>query len=127
MDNTIEEAKKQGYVETLFHRRRYIPELQSKNYMVRQFGTRAAMNTPIQGTAADIMKIAMIKVYKALKDEGLQAKIVLQVHDEMMIEAPENEVEKVKEILEQCMQSATTLKVPLIAEVSVADNWYDCK
>ena len=69
----------------------------------------------------------MIKVYKALKDEGLQAKIVLQVHDEMMIEAPENEVEKVKEILEQCMQSATTLKVPLIAEVSVADNWYDCK
>ena len=127
MDNTIEEAKKQGYVETLFHRRRYIPELQSKNYMVRQFGNRAAMNTPIQGTAADIMKIAMIKVYKALKDEGLQAKIVLQVHDEMMIEAPENEVEKVKEILEQCMQSATTLKVPLIAEVSVADNWYDCK
>ena len=127
MDNTIEEAKKQGYVETLFHRRRYIPELQSKNYMVRQFGTRAAMNTPIQGTAADIMKIAMIKVYKALKDEGLQAKIVLQVHDEMMIEAPENEVEKVKEILEQCMQSATTLKVPLIAEVSVANNWYDCK
>ena len=127
MDNTIEEAKKKGYVETLFHRRRYIPELQSKNYMVRQFGNRAAMNTPIQGTAADIMKIAMIKVYKALKDEGLQAKIVLQVHDEMMIEAPENEVEKVKEILEQCMQSATTLKVPLIAEVSVADNWYDCK
>lgn len=127
MDNTIEEAKKQGYVETLFHRRRYIPELQSKNYMVRQFGNRAAMNTPIQGTAADIMKIAMIKVYKALKDEGLQAKIVLQVHDEMMIEAPENEVEKVKEILEQCMQSATTLKVPLIAEVSVANNWYDCK
>ena len=127
MDNTIEEAKKKGYVETLFHRRRYIPELQSKNYMVRQFGTRAAMNTPIQGTAADIMKIAMIKVYKALKDEGLQAKIVLQVHDEMMIEAPENEVEKVKEILEQCMQSATTLKVPLIAEVSVANNWYDCK
>ena len=127
MENTIEQAKKDGYVETLFHRRRYIPELQSKNYMVRQFGNRAAMNTPIQGTAADIMKIAMIKVYKALKENNLKAKIVLQVHDEMMIEAPEDEIEKVKEILTNSMQSAANLKVPLIAEVSIAKNWYDCK
>ena len=127
MENTIEQAKKDGYVETLFHRRRYIPELQSKNYMVRQFGNRAAMNTPIQGTAADIMKIAMIKVYKALKENNLKAKIVLQVHDEMMIESPEDEIEKVKEILTNSMQSAANLKVPLIAEVSTAKNWYDCK
>lgn len=127
MENTIEQAKKDGYVETLFHRRRYIPELKSKNYMVRQFGNRAAMNTPIQGTAADIMKIAMIKVYKALEESNLKAKIVLQVHDEMMIEAPEDEIEKVKEILTNSMQSAANLKVPLIAEVSIAKNWYDCK
>ena len=127
MDSTIEQAKKDGYVETLFHRRRYIPELQSKNYMVRQFGSRAAMNTPIQGTAADIMKIAMIKVYNALKENNLDAKIVLQVHDEMMIETPKEEVEKVEKILKECMQSAASLRVPLIAEVSVADNWYDCK
>ena len=127
MENTIEQAKKDGYVETLFHRRRYIPELKSKNYMVRQFGNRAAMNTPIQGTAADIMKIAMIKVYKALEESNLKAKIVLQVHDEMMIEVPEDEIEKVKEILTNSMQSAANLKVPLIAEVSIAKNWYDCK
>ena len=127
MENTIESAKEKGYVETLFHRRRYIPELTSKNYMVRQFGSRAAMNTPIQGTAADIMKIAMIKVYNTMKEQNLEAKIVLQVHDEMMIEAPENEVEKVKEILKTSMESAVSLKVPLIAEISVASNWYDCK
>ena len=99
----------------------------SKNYMVRQFGSRAAMNTPIQGTAADIMKIAMIKVYNEMKEQNLKAKIVLQVHDEMMIEAPENEVEQVKEILKTSMESAANLKVPLIAEISVASNWYDCK
>ena len=127
MNNVTEEAKEKGYVETLFHRRRYIPELKSNNYMVRQFGTRAAMNTPIQGTAADIMKIAMIKVYNELKNNGLKAKIVLQVHDEMMIETPLNEIEQVKKILKESMESATELKVPLIAEISQADNWYDCK
>ncbi len=127
MENIIELAKKQGYVETLFNRRRYIPEINSKNYTVRQFGNRAAMNTPIQGTAADIMKIAMIKVRKELKNKKLKAKIVLQVHDEMMIEAPEEEIEEVKEILKTNMEQATTLKVPLIAEISIAKNWYDCK
>ena len=127
MENITEVAKEKGYVETLFHRRRYIPELKSKNYMVRQFGSRAAMNTPIQGTAADIMKIAMINVYKELKKRNLKSKIVLQVHDEMMIEVPEKEIEEVKNILQECMQNATKLKVPLIAEVSIANNWYDCK
>ena len=127
MENITEVAKEKGYVETLFHRRRYIPELKSKNYMVRQFGSRAAMNTPIQGTAADIMKIAMINVYKELKKRNLKSKIVLQVHDEMMIEVPEKEIEEVKNILQECMQNAIKLKVPLIAEVSIANNWYDCK
>lgn len=127
MDDMKEKAKKTGYVETLFNRRRYIPELKSNNYMVRQFGERAAMNTPIQGTAADIMKIAMINVYKKLIEENLEAKIVLQVHDEMMIEAPLAEAEKVKEIVKTEMEGAIKLNVPLIAEVSEAENWYECK
>ncbi|MCI8655577.1 MAG: DNA polymerase I [Clostridia bacterium] len=127
MDNITEEAKKNGYVETLFNRRRYIPELSSNNYMVRQFGSRAAMNTPIQGTAADIMKIAMIRVYRELKNRNLKSKIVLQVHDEMMIEVKLAEIEDVREILQTCMESAIDLKVPLIAELSEAKNWYDCK
>ena len=127
MDNIKEEAKEKGYVETLFHRRRYIPELKSNNYMVRQFGLRAAMNTPIQGTAADIMKIAMIKVFKEIERRGLKSKIVLQVHDEMMIEAPIAEKEIIQEIVKNSMETATKLKVPLIAEISEADNWYDCK
>ena len=127
MDNVIEEAKEKGYVETLFNRRRYIPELKSNNYLVRQFGQRAAMNTPIQGTAADIMKIAMIKVFKEIEKRGLKSKIVLQVHDEMMIEAPINEVEEVQIIVKECMETATKLNVPLVAEISEADNWYECK
>ena len=127
MDNMTEKAKETGYVETLFNRRRYIPELKSSNYMVRQFGARAAMNTPIQGTAADIMKIAMINVYKELRDRGLESKIVLQVHDEMMIEAPLKEAEEVKQIVKEKMESAISLKIPLIADVSEAENWYECK
>lgn len=127
MDEMKEKAKETGYVETLFNRRRYIPELKSNNYMVRQFGERAAMNTPIQGTAADIMKIAMINVYKKLIEEKLDAKIVLQVHDEMMIETSLEEADRVKEIVKNEMESAIELKVPLIAEVSEAENWYECK
>ena len=127
MNNIVESAKEKGYVETQFKRRRYIPELKSNNYMVRQFGQRAAMNTPIQGTAADIMKIAMIKVLKELKKRNLKSKIVLQVHDEMMIEAPLDEVDIVKDVLKDCMENATKLNVPLVAEVSEATNWYDCK
>ena len=127
MENITEQAKEQGYVETLFHRRRYIPELKSNNYMVRQFGARAAMNTPIQGTAADIMKIAMIKVYNEIKSRKLKSKVVLQVHDEMMIETPIEEKEEMIKIMKKCMESATKLEVPLIAEISDAENWYECK
>ena len=127
MNEVVEKAKETGYVETLFKRRRYIPELKSNNYMVRQFGSRAAMNTPIQGTAADIMKIAMINVLRELKARNMKSKIVLQVHDEMMIEAPLKEVDDVKDILQRCMESACKLNVPLIAEVSEAANWYECK
>ena len=127
MENITEEAKEKGYVETLFHRRRYIPELKSNNYMVRQFGSRAAMNTPIQGTAADIMKIAMIKVYRELKKRNLKSKIVLQVHDEMMLEVLPEEKEEIKVMMKESMESAASLSVPLIAEIEEADNWYDCK
>ena len=127
MDEIVSQARETGFVETLFHRRRYIPELSSNNYMVRQFGARAAMNTPIQGTAADIMKIAMIKVYEKLEQENLQAKIILQIHDELLIECKIEEKEKVKQILKECMESAATLDVPLEVEVSEADNWYEVK
>ena len=127
MNTAVATAKEKGYSETLFNRKREIKELTSNNYMVRQFGERAAMNTPVQGTAADIMKIAMIKVYNELKKRNLKSKIVLQVHDEMMLEVPNEEIEEVKELLKQCMESAASLKVPLVAEVSEADNWYDCK
>ena len=125
MDNISEEAKEKGYVETLYHRRRYVPELQSNNFMVRSFGKRVAMNTPIQGTAADIMKIAMIKVINELKEKNMKSKIVLQVHDEMMIEAPKEEAEKVKEILKRNMENVIELKVPLVVDVIEANNWYD--
>ena len=127
MEDIVESAKKKGYVETEFKRRRYIPELKSNNYMVRQFGQRVAMNTPIQGTAADIMKIAMINVMKELKSRNMKSKIVLQVHDEMMIETALEEVDEVKDILKEKMEHAIKLRVPLIAEVSEATNWYDCK
>ena len=125
MDNITKEAEEKGYVETLFHRRRYVPELKSNNFVVRNFGKRVAMNTPIQGTAADIMKIAMISVYKKLKEKNMGSKIVLQVHDEMIIEAKKEEKEEVKAILKQSMETATKLNVPLIADVSEAQNWYD--
>ena len=127
MNDVVEKAKETGYVETQFNRRRYIPELKSSNYMVRQFCQRVAMNTPIQGTAADIMKIAMKNVLKELKQRNLKTKIVLQVHDEMMLEATLDEVDEVKELLQNSMESACKLNVPLIAEVSEASNWYDCK
>ena len=127
MNDIVETAKEKGYVETEFKRRRYIPELKSNNYMVRQFGQRVAMNTPIQGTAADIMKIAMINVLKEIKTRNLKSKVVLQVHDEMMIEAPLEEAEEIKKILKDKMENAVKLNVPVVAEISEADNWYECK
>lgn len=127
MDNIIEEAKEKGYVETIYQRRRYIPEIKSNNYVVRQFGSRIAMNTPIQGSAADIMKIAMINVYKRLKAEKLQSKLILQVHDELLIETKINEKEAVRKLLKECMENATKLNVPLKADLSEGNNWYEAK
>ena len=127
MDDIVESAKQKGYVETLFGRRRYIPEIKSSNYMVRQFGSRAAMNTPIQGTAADIMKIAMINVYNKIKEEKIDAKIVLQIHDELLIEVNNDDKEKAKQILKECMEKATKLEIPLEVELSEGDSWYEVK
>ena len=127
MYDVVEEAKKKGYIDTLYHRRRYIPELNSKNYMVRKFGERVAMNTPIQGTAADIMKIAMINVYRALKEKNLKSKILVQVHDELLIETAEDELEIVKKLLIENMENAANLVVPLKVEAEVGKNWYEAK
>ena len=125
MEDIVNKAKEEGFVETLFGRRRYVPELKSNNYVVRQFGTRVAMNTPIQGTAADIMKIAMNKVYDGIKK--LDAKVVLQVHDELVLEVKEEQKEKAKEILKNSMENATTLEVPLKVELSEGKTWFDIK
>ncbi len=127
MTNIVEETKEKGYVETLYHRRRYVPELKSNNYMVRQFGGRVAMNTPIQGTAADIMKIAMINVYNKLKENNLKSKLIVQVHDEILVETLESEKEQVKQIVKEEMENVIKLKVPLLAEVEEGYNWYEAK
>lgn len=125
MDDIIEKTKELGYVETAFGRRRYVPELKSNNYTVRQFGARVAMNTPIQGTAADIMKIAMNNLYDNLKN--IDAKIILQVHDELIIEVKEEQKERAKQILKESMENATNLDVPLKVDISEAKTWYDIK
>lgn len=127
MDNIVETAKKEGYVETLFHRRRYVPEINSNNYMVRQFGNRIAMNTPIQGTAADIMKLAMINIYRELNKKNLKSKIILQVHDELLIEVIPEEKEEVKQILKQEMENVIKLKVPLKIDIEEGKNLYEAK
>ena len=127
MHDIVEEARQQGYVCTLSGRRRSIPELSSTVYNIRAFGERAAMNTPLQGTASDIIKIAMIRVYHALLAEGLRAKMILQVHDELVIDTPVDEVERVQAILKEQMESVYTLRVPLVAAVGVGDNWVDAK
>ena len=127
MDSVVESAKEKGYVETLFGRRRYIPEIKSNNYMVRQFGSRVAMNTPIQGTAADIMKIAMINVYNKLKEENIDAKIVLQIHDELLLEVSNKDKEEAKQILKNCMEKAAKLEIPLEVELSEGNSWYEVK
>ena len=127
MKNIIELAKAEGYVETLFKRRRYLPELTASNHITRAFGERVARNAPIQGTAADIIKIAMVKVDKRLKDEGLSARLILQVHDELIVEAPAYESMIVAMILQEEMENAAKLNVPLVAEAKVGKTWFDAK
>lgn len=127
MHNSVEAARKNGYVTTLFGRRRDIPEIRSGNYNTRAFGERVAMNMPIQGTAADIIKLAMVRVYETLQKEKLGTKLILQVHDELILDAPVEEADRASVILKECMQNAIKLDVPLIAEVEQGDCWYDAK
>ncbi len=127
MESIKEQAKKDGYVKTMLNRIRYIPELKSPNYNIRQFGERVALNTPIQGTAADIIKLAMVRVDNRLINEELKSKLILQVHDELIVEAHKDEVNKVKQILSEEMQGAMELNVPLKVDMSTGHSWYDAK
>ena len=127
MESIKQSARESGYVETLFGRRSALPELNSKNFNLRSFGERAAMNTPIQGTAADIIKIAMLRVRDRLKAEGFEARLILQVHDELILEAPEHEAERAAALLREEMEHAAELRVPLVAEAKIGHSWYETK
>lgn len=127
MKDIVEFAKEKGYVTTMFNRRRYINEIHSKNFNVRSFGERTALNTPIQGSAADIIKLAMINVENELKKRKLESKLILQVHDELIVDAPENEVLEVKEILKDKMENAVKMSCPLKADINVGKNWFEAK
>ena len=127
MKNVVEEAKKNGYVTTVLNRRRYLPELNASSHLVRAFGERIARNAPIQGSAADIIKIAMVNVYNRLKSEGMQARLILQVHDELIVEAPDAERERAEKILKEEMENAYSLSVPLSVEMNSGKSWYDTK
>lgn len=127
MDKVVKLAKEQGYIETLFKRRRYVPELSSRNFNVRSFGERIALNTPIQGTAADIIKIAMIDTASKLKEEGLDAQIILQIHDEIIIESSDADKQRAREILKECMEEAAKLKVDLVVDIGFGESMYESK
>lgn len=127
MNQLIDFCKENGYVETLFHRRREIPEINDKNFMTREFGKRAAMNAPIQGSAADLIKIAMLKMDKALKDANVQSKMLLQIHDELIFLVPDNELDLMQNLVKDTMENAMELKVPLKASISVGKSWYEAK
>ncbi|WFD11420.1 DNA polymerase I [Tepidibacter hydrothermalis] len=127
MDDIVEKAKSDGYVSTVLNRRRYIPEINSKNFIVKNLGKRLAMNTPIQGSAADVIKIAMVNVYKKLKEENLKSKLILQVHDELIIEALEDEIDEVEKILKNEMENAVNMKVRLSIDLNTGKSWYETK
>jgi DNA polymerase-1 len=127
MKDVVEEGKGKGYVETLFNRKRWLPDLNAKNHMLRSFAERTAMNTPIQGTAADIIKIAMIRVDQVLEKENLKTQMILQVHDELILDAPANEVERVTALLKEAMEEAVSLSIPMDVDLKVGGNWYETK
>ena len=127
MEDTVKNAKFNGYVSTLFNRRRYIPELKSSNFNIRQGAERIALNTPIQGTAADLIKLAMIHVDSALAEHFPEAKLILQVHDELIIECPEEIAQNVAQLVSEQMQQVAQLSVPLLAEAKWGKSWYEAK
>jgi len=127
LDEQIEHAREHGYVETLSGRRRYIPEIHSDNFSVRQFGERAATNAPVQGTAADIIKLAMIDIHSALEASRAKTRMLLQVHDELVFEVPREELDEIRDLVREKMENAFRLDVPLVVEIGVGENWYECK
>jgi DNA polymerase-1 len=120
-------GRERGYVETIFGRRRYIPEIRDRNFNTRAFGERQAQNAPLQGSAADLIKIAMTRLHRALAGAGLRGRLLLQVHDELVLEAPLSEVEPVSALVREHMEGAAQLSVPLVVGVGVGDNWLDAK
>ena len=127
MNDTIAFCEEHGYVTTMFQRRRYIPEISDKNYMMREFGKRAAMNAPIQGSAADLIKMAMIAIDKKMQEEQVRSRMILQIHDELIFDVPEDEVEQMMRIVKEGMQNVVKLKVPLVANASIGRTWYEAK
>lgn len=127
MNDTIAFCEANGYVKTMFGRRRYIPEISDKNYMMREFGKRAAMNAPIQGSAADLIKLAMIEIDKRMRREQVRSRMILQIHDELIFDVLEEEREIMLKIVEEGMQNVMQLKVPLIANASFGKTWYEAK
>ena len=126
MKDTVEFGKEHGYVETVFHRRRYVPELKANGHL-KAFGERVCMNAPIQGTAADLIKYAMVRIDRRLKDEGMKTRLILQIHDELILEAPDEEAARAEALLREEMESVAQLKVPLTVDCSIAKNWFDAK
>jgi len=127
LDSMVEFAREHGYVQTIFGRRRYIPELRERNFNIRAFGERTAANSPIQGSAADLIKIAMIRVDWLLRERGLAAKMLLQVHDELVFESPADEVEVLESLVRDAMENAAELSVPLVVDVGIGKNWLETK
>ena len=127
LDRQIELAREQGYVETLFKRRRYIPEIRDRNFNMRAYGERNAQNSPLQGSAADLIKLAMIRIHRAIREEGLRSRMLLQVHDELVFEVPPDEVERMRALVCDHMEGVVQLDVPLVVDIGVGDNWLDAK
>ena len=127
MNQLIDFCKENGYVETMFHRRRMIPEINDKNFMTREFGKRAAMNAPIQGSAADLIKIAMIRVDQAMKEKNVKSKMLLQIHDELIFLVPDDELEVMQALVKEAMEQAMELKVPFKASINFGQSWYEAK
>ena len=127
LNTQVELARTQGYVETIFKRRRYIPEIKDRNFNMRSFGERLAQNSPLQGSAADLIKLAMIRIHRSIRDGALQSRMLLQVHDELIFEAPEAEIETMRRLVRTHMEQAADLRVPLVVDIGVGPNWLDAK
>ncbi|HZB28158.1 MAG TPA: DNA polymerase, partial [Gemmatimonadales bacterium] len=127
LDGQIELARRQGFVETLFKRRRYIPEMKERNFNLRAYGERNAQNSPLQGSAADLIKLAMVRIHRAIRGQGLSARMLLQVHDELVFEAPPSEVDALGQLVREHMENVAALRVPLVVDIGVGPNWLEAK